>query len=104
MVMRNSLNAVLLGLAGILVASSCLAQERQQRPFYFPDEARKKAQEQEDQRNLRLESINRRAQRSICEDSCIVNGRRMRTQPADPFAQLPNWEIEPGMELPTSHE
>jgi hypothetical protein len=102
--MRKSLKAVPFGLAGILVASSCLAQERPQRPFYFPDEARKKVQEQEDQRNLRLDSMNRRAQRSICADGCIVNGRRMHTQPADPFAQLPNWEIEPGMELPSGRE
>jgi hypothetical protein len=99
LVMMRPLKAIALTIVGVLVASSCLAQERQQRPFHFPDENRKRAQERQDNMHRRLEAGNSRAQRSICEDFCKVKGRPQRTQPADPFAELPSWEVLPDQQL-----
>jgi hypothetical protein len=79
---------------GTLSASSCFSQERT--PFILQpsEEIRTEFLERQDKRHRRLEADNLRAQRSICNGCREIGGTR-RTQPADPFASLPNWDDLP---------
>ena len=85
---------LILAAAGVLAASSCPALERLP-AAQSSDELRTELFDRQDQKHRRREAANARAQRSICEAGCRDKGRPQRTQPPDPFAQLPNWDDPP---------
>jgi len=90
--MTTQLKRFALAIAGTLIASSCWANEASQKEYEFSEERMKRIQKQQDRVNRRRQAEALRAQRSICEDRCVVTGRPRRTQPADPFTELPSWE------------
>jgi hypothetical protein len=95
--MTRLIQVLALAIMGALSLSTCLGQERALRPLHFPDARANEVFERQDRSYRRLEARNARAQRSICEDGCRTKGRAPRTQPADPFAELPSWETDAGL-------
>ncbi len=99
--MTRPILAFAFAILGALAALPCMGQER---PLLFPDESQVEAYQQQDKKYRRLEARNNRAQRSICEDGCRIKGRPQRTQPADPFAELPSWETNSDPRPPGADE
>ncbi|MCB5176483.1 MULTISPECIES: hypothetical protein [Microvirga] len=101
--MALSLKSLALAAAGVSLASSSFAQERQL-SLIQSETTRGEVLEQQDRKHRRIEARNMRAQKSICENGCRDSGLGRRTQPADPFEQLPSWDDPPVVETQSSDE
>ena len=96
--MKRLCMILILAAPGGLAASSSMALERIPPLAQPSDEIRTEVFDQQDRKHRRREAANVRAQRSICEAGCRDSGLSRRTQPADPFALLPNWDDPPIVE------